>query len=167
MKQEITISINGHSITREVPIRTLLVDFIREYAGLTGTHQGCTFEAACGACTIHLDGEAIKSCMMLAVQAVGHEVTTIEGLANGTELNAVQRAFHDHHALQCGFCTCGMIMNAADFLSKNPDPSEGEIRHALIGNICRCTGYQNIVKAVQSAAEEMRGKAPSSAAQKE
>ena len=167
MKQEITLSINGQSITKAAPIRTLLVDFIREYAGLTGTHQGCTFEGACGACTVHLDGDAIKSCMMLAIQAAGHEVTTIEGLAKGTELHAVQRAFHEHHALQCGFCTCGMIMNAADFLTTNPDPSEDEIRHALIGNICRCTGYQNIVKAVKSAAAEIRAEGSSGAEQKE
>jgi aerobic-type carbon monoxide dehydrogenase small subunit (CoxS/CutS family) len=155
MNKEITLRVNGEFVTREVPIRLLLVDFVRDVLGLTGTHQGCTFEGVCGACTVHLNGEAIKSCMMLAVQADGHDVTTIEGLAARGQLHAVQKAFKEHHGLQCGYCTSGMIMNAAEFLRTNPDPSEDEVRRALIGNICRCTGYQNIVKAVLSAAEEL------------
>jgi aerobic-type carbon monoxide dehydrogenase small subunit (CoxS/CutS family) len=156
MKKEITVIVNGVTETRAVPLRMLLVDFVRDVLELTGTHQGCTFEGVCGACTLHLDGEAIKSCMMLAVQADGKEITTIEGIARHGQLHAVQKAFREHHALQCGFCTSGMIMNAVEFLQLNPDPSEEEIRHALIGNICRCTGYQNIVKAVSAAAAELR-----------
>lgn len=155
MKTEITLRVNGKPVTHEVSNRMLLVDFLRDVLGLTGTHQGCTFEGVCGACTIHLNGEAIKSCMMLAVQADGHEVTTIEGLASDSKLHPVQKAFREHHGLQCGYCTSGMIMNAAEFLRTNPDPSEEEVRRALIGNICRCTGYQNIVKAVLSAAQEL------------
>lgn len=157
MKQEITVTINGIVETREVPIRMLLVDFVRDVLGLTGTHQGCTFEGVCGACTLHLNGEAIKSCMMLAVQADAQEVTTIEGIATNGDLHVVQKAFREHHGLQCGFCTSGMIMNAVEFLRVNRNPSEKEIRHALIGNICRCTGYQNIVKAVSAAAAELNG----------
>jgi aerobic-type carbon monoxide dehydrogenase small subunit (CoxS/CutS family) len=155
MKKEITLTVNGVAVTREVPLRMLLVDFIRDVLGLTGTHQGCTFEGVCGACTLHLNGEAIKSCMMLAVQADGQEITTIEGVATNGELHIVQQAFREHHGLQCGFCTSGMIMNAVEFLRVNPNPSEKEIRHALIGNICRCTGYQNIVKAISAAAAEL------------
>jgi aerobic-type carbon monoxide dehydrogenase small subunit (CoxS/CutS family) len=156
MKKEITVIVNGVTETREVPLRMLLVDFVRDVLELTGTHQGCTFEGVCGACTLHLDGEAIKSCMMLAVQADGKEITTIEGIARNGHLHAVQKAFREHHGLQCGFCTSGMIMNAVEFLRVNPNPSEEQIRHALIGNICRCTGYQNIVKAVSVAAAELR-----------
>ena len=155
MKTEITVIVNGVEVTREVPLRMLLVDFIRDVLGLTGTHQGCTFEGVCGACTLHLNGEAIKSCMMLAVQADGQEITTIEGVATNGELHIVQKAFQEHHGLQCGFCTSGMIMNAIEFLRVNPNPNEKEIRHALIGNICRCTGYQNIVKAISAAAAEL------------
>ena len=155
MKTEITVIVNGAEVTREVPLRMLLVDFIRDVLGLTGTHQGCTFEGVCGACTLHLNGEAIKSCMMLAVQADGQEITTIEGIATNGELHIVQKAFQEHHGLQCGFCTSGMIMNAIEFLRVNPNPNEKEIRHALIGNICRCTGYQNIVKAISAAAAEL------------
>lgn len=155
MKTEITVIVNGVEETREVPLRMLLVDFIRDVLGLTGTHQGCTFEGVCGACTLHLNGEAIKSCMMLAVQADGQEITTIEGIAKNGELHIVQKAFREHHGLQCGFCTSGMIMNAVEFLRVNPNPNEKEIRHALIGNICRCTGYQNIVKAIAAAAAEL------------
>ncbi len=160
MKKQITVVVNGKRETREVPIRMLLVDFIRDVLGLTGTHQACTFEGVCGACTLHLNGEAIKSCMMLAVQADGQKVTTIEGIATDGELNAVQKAFREHHGLQCGFCTSGMIMTTIEFLRVNPKPSEAEIRHALIGNICRCTGYQNIVKAVSAAAAELSGSTP-------
>ena len=156
MKKTITVIVNGVTETREVPLRMLLVDFVRDVLELTGTHQGCTFEGVCGACTLHLDGEAIKSCMMLAVQADGKEITTIEGIAKNGRLHAVQEAFREHHGLQCGYCTSGMIMNAVEFLQVNPDPSEEQIRHALIGNICRCTGYQNIVKAVSAAAAELR-----------
>jgi len=155
MKTEITVIVNGVEVTREVPLRMLLVDFIRDVLGLTGTHQGCTFEGVCGACTLHLNGEAIKSCMMLAVQADGQEITTIEGVATNGELHIVQKAFQEHHGLQCGYCTSGMIMNAVEFLRVNPNPNEKEIRHALIGNICRCTGYQNIVKAISAAAAEL------------
>jgi aerobic-type carbon monoxide dehydrogenase small subunit (CoxS/CutS family) len=156
MKKEITVIVNGVTETREVPLRMLLVDFVRDLLELTGTHQGCTFEGVCGACTLHLNGEAIKSCMMLAVQADGKEITTIEGIAQNGQLHAVQKAFREHHGLQCGFCTSGMIMNTVEFLRVNPNPSEEQIRHALIGNICRCTGYQNIVKAVSVAAGELR-----------
>ena len=157
MHKRITVTVNGVERTSEVPIRMLLVDFIRDVLRLTGTHQGCTFEGVCGACTVHLNGEAIKSCMMLAVQADGQSLTTIEGIANDGELHAVQKAFKEHHGLQCGYCTSGMIMNAVEFLRVHPDPSESEIRHALIGNICRCTGYQNIVAAVQAAAVDLAG----------
>lgn len=156
MKKEITIIVNGITETRAVPLRLLLVDFVRDVLELTGTHQGCTFEGVCGACTLHLNGEAIKSCMMLAVQADGKEITTIEGIAQNGQLHTVQKAFREHHGLQCGFCTSGMIMNTVEFLRVNPNPSEEQIRHALIGNICRCTGYQNIVKAVSAAAAELR-----------
>ncbi len=159
MKIEITVIVNGVTQTRQVPLRMLLVDFIRDVLGLTGTHQGCTFEGVCGACTLHLNGEAIKSCMMLAVQADGQEITTIEGIATNGELHIVQKAFQEHHGLQCGFCTSGMIMNAVEFLRVNPNPNEQEIRHALIVNICRCTGYQNIVKAISAAATELNGSA--------
>ena len=155
MNTEITVIVNGVEVTREVPLRMLLVDFIRDVLGLTGTHQGCTFEGVCGACTLHLNGEAIKSCMMLAVQADGQEITTIEGIATNGKLHIVQKAFREHHGLQCGYCTSGMIMNAVEFLRVNPTPNEKEIRHALIGNICRCTGYQNIVKAISAAAAEL------------
>lgn len=156
MKQEIMLTVNGQVVKREVPIRMLLVDFVRDVLELTGTHQACTFEGVCGACTIHLNGEAVKSCMMLAVQADRQDITTIEGIAENGHLHAVQKAFREHHGLQCGFCTSGMIMNAVEFLQVNSNPTEEEVRHALIGNICRCTGYQNIVKAVLSAAEELR-----------
>lgn len=155
MHKQITVKVNGVERTHEVPIRMLLVDFIRETLQLTGTHQGCTFEGVCGACTIQLNGEAVKSCMMLAVQADGQEITTIEGVAEAGQLHPVQKAFREHHGLQCGYCTSGMIMNAVEFLRINPSPTEEEVRHALIGNICRCTGYQNIVKAVLAAAAEL------------
>ena len=157
MKKEITVTVNGVVETREVPVRLLLVDFVRDVLGLTGTHQACTFEGVCGACTLQLNGEAVKSCMMLAVQVHGQELTTIEGIATDGKLHVIQQAFQEHHGLQCGFCTSGMIMNAEEFLRVNPRPTEDEIRHALIGNICRCTGYQNIVKAVGAAADELNG----------
>jgi aerobic-type carbon monoxide dehydrogenase small subunit (CoxS/CutS family) len=161
MKRGVSITVNGEVIEAEVPIRLLLVDFIREVAGLTGTHVGCTYEGVCGACTIQLDDEAVKSCLILAVQADGHAVTTVEGLAPAGELHPLQRAFNERHALQCGYCTSGMLMNAAELLRDNPQPTEAEIRHALVGNICRCTGYVHIVDAVAEAARELSArKAP-------
>ncbi|OIN57538.1 (2Fe-2S)-binding protein [Arsenicibacter rosenii] len=152
----ITVTVNGKSYTKEVEGRTLLVHFLRDTLGLTGTHVGCD-TSSCGACTIHLDGRAVKSCSMLAAQADGSILTTIEGLAPGGELHPLQVAFNDEHGLQCGFCTPGMIMTAADLLSQNPNPTEREIREGLEGNICRCTGYHNIVRAIQLAAERTAG----------
>lgn len=152
----VRIIINGERYEETVPERMLLVDFIREKCALTGTHVACTYEGVCGACTVQLDGEAIKSCMMLAVQADGHKVTTVEGLAKGTELTPLQQAFKAHHGLQCGFCTPGILMNMTEFLDKNPDPSDEEIRRGLVGNLCRCTGYVHIVDAVRAAAAQIR-----------
>ncbi|MEO9899429.1 MULTISPECIES: (2Fe-2S)-binding protein [Alphaproteobacteria] len=148
----VSMTVNGKSVSGEVEPRTLLVQFIREQLHLTGTHVGCD-TSQCGACVVHVNGDSVKSCTMLAVQADGMDVTTIEGLANGDTLHPMQEAFRDNHGLQCGFCTPGMVMSAVDLLKKNPTPSEGEIREWLEGNICRCTGYHNIVKAVQQAAE--------------
>ena len=153
--QTVNIKVNGTTYQETVPIRMLLVDFIREVVGLTGTHVSCTYEGVCGACTIHLDGEAVKSCMMLAVQADGHEITTVEGLATDKVLSPLQKAFNEQHGLQCGFCTAGVLMNMTEFLAKNPNPSDDEIRHGLIGNLCRCTGYVHIVNAVRSAAKSI------------
>lgn len=153
---EITVSVNGRAHTRDVEPRTLLVHFLRDSLGLTGTHVGCD-TSQCGACTVLLDGRGVKACTVLAVQANGSQVTTIEGMATNGELHPLQAAFRETHGLQCGFCTPGMIMSAADLLSRTPNPSEAEIRHALEGNLCRCTGYQNIVKAVQHAAHTMAG----------
>lgn len=147
----ITVNVDGVACTDDVEPRTLLVHYLREQVGKTGTVVGCD-TSNCGACTVHLDGRSVKSCNMLAVQADGHEVTTIEGIAQGGQLTPVQQAFHECHALQCGYCTPGMIMQATDLLNENPDPSEHEIRQGMEGNLCRCTGYQNIVKAVQQAA---------------
>jgi carbon-monoxide dehydrogenase small subunit len=144
----ITITINGKAETREVEDRTLLVQFIREHVGLTGTHVGCD-TTQCGACTIHLDGEAVKSCTVLAVAADGAEVTTIEGLADGRTLHPVQRAFHEHHGLQCGYCTPGMIMSVKALLDETPNPTTEQIQEGLSGNICRCTGYGGILRAVK------------------
>lgn len=152
----ITVTVNGNVFEQAVPERMLLVDFLRDQLALTGTHVGCTHEGVCGACTIHLDGEAIKSCLMLAVQADGHEITTVEGLADGTRLSALQDAFSQAHGLQCGYCTPGILMNMSDFLARNPDPSDDEIRQGLVGNLCRCTGYVHIVTAVREAARAMR-----------
>ena len=148
---QLTLKINGQSKTLDIDPRTLLVQLIRDHLGLTGTHVGCD-TAQCGACTVHVDGRAVKSCSILALQADGAEVTTIEGLATGDELHPMQQAFRDCHGLQCGYCTPGMVMSAIQLLKHNPKPSEQEIREGLEGNICRCTGYQNIVKAVQQAA---------------
>jgi aerobic carbon-monoxide dehydrogenase small subunit len=147
----IAVTVNGARHEREVEPRELLVYFLREGLGLTGTVVGCD-TSSCGACTVLLDGESVKSCTLLAVQADGHEVTTIEGLAENGRLHPVQQAFHEHHALQCGFCTPGMVMATVSLLNEHPDPEEEEIRHLLEGNLCRCTGYQNIVKAVKAAA---------------
>jgi carbon-monoxide dehydrogenase small subunit len=149
----ITVSVDGVSYTDDVEPRTLLVHYLRETLGKTGTVIGCD-TSNCGACTVHLDGTSVKSCSVLAVQADGSSVTTIEGLARDGELHPVQRAFSEHHALQCGYCTPGMIMSSCALLADNPDPSEEEIRHGLEGNLCRCTGYHNIVKAVQAAAKQ-------------
>ena len=147
----ITVTVNGQRHEVEVEPRDLLAYVLREKLGLTGTNIGCD-TSSCGACTIHINGESVKSCTVLAVQADGQEVTTIEGLANGAELHPMQKAFTESHALQCGYCTPGMIMAAVSLLKDNHSPSEDEIRHGLEGNLCRCTGYQNIVKAVQAAA---------------
>jgi aerobic carbon-monoxide dehydrogenase small subunit len=149
----ITVTVNGQQHVGEVEPRQLLVYFLRESLGLTGTHVGCD-TSNCGACTVHLDGEAVKSCTVLAVQVDGAEVTTIEGMGSDGDLHAVQAAFWEHHGLQCGFCTPGMIMAAAGLLARNDSPSEEDVREALAGNLCRCTGYQNIVKAVMAAAGE-------------
>jgi carbon-monoxide dehydrogenase small subunit len=149
----VRISVNGEAHSDEVEPRLLLVHYLRDDLGLTGTHVGCD-TSNCGACTVHLDGEAVKSCTVLAVQADGAEVTTIEGLGRGEGLHPLQEAFWAEHGLQCGYCTPGMIMAAADLLARNPHPTEEEVRHGLEGNLCRCTGYHNIVKAVMSAARE-------------
>jgi aerobic-type carbon monoxide dehydrogenase small subunit (CoxS/CutS family) len=152
MNKEISITINGEAYRHSVPIRLLLVDFIRDVSGLTGTHVGCTFEGVCGACTVHVDGEAVKSCLMLAVQADGRSITTIEGLASDGKLHPLQKAFNDHHALQCGFCSAGILMNMAEFVRTNRKLTEDEIRSALVGNLCRCTGYAHIVDAIKEVA---------------
>jgi carbon-monoxide dehydrogenase small subunit len=149
--RKITITVNGVRRELDVEPRQLLVYTLREQLGLTGTNIGCD-TTSCGACTVHLDGESVKSCTVLAVQADGHEITTIEGLASNGELHPMQRAFQENHALQCGYCTPGMIMAATSFLNEHPNPTDDEIRHGLEGNLCRCTGYHNIVKAVQAAA---------------
>ena len=147
----ITVTVNGQVHAGEVEPRQLLVHFLRDSIGLTGTHVGCD-TSNCGACTVHLDGDAVKSCTVLTVQADGSEVTTIEGMGTEDDLHPMQEAFWEHHGLQCGYCTPGMIMAGADLIAKNPSPSEEDVREALAGNLCRCTGYHNIVKAVMSAA---------------
>ena len=152
----VTMTVNGAEKSAEVEPRLLLVHFLRETLGLTGTHVGCD-TSNCGACTVHLNGEAVKSCTLLAVQADGAEVKTIEGMGQEGALHPLQEAFWKHHGLQCGYCTPGMIMAGADLLARNPSPSEAEVREALAGNLCRCTGYQNIVKAVLDAAETSKG----------
>ncbi len=151
---QITVTINGKEHTLDVEPRVSLSQLLREYLDLTGTHIGCD-TSSCGACTVHVDGVSVKSCTLLAVQVNGCSITTIEGMANGNELHPIQQAFKDNHGLQCGFCTPGMVMSAADILANNPNPSEAEIRHGLEGNFCRCTGYHNIVKSVQQAAEKI------------
>ena len=152
---EITVTVNGTEHADDVEPRVLLVHHLREGLGLTGTHVGCD-TSNCGACTVLVEGRAVKSCTMLAVQADGSEVLTIEGLASGDDLHPMQAAFWEKHGLQCGFCTPGMIMTAVDLLSRNPDPTDDEIRHAIEGNFCRCTGYHNIVAAIRAAAVAMR-----------
>ena len=154
----INVTVDGVKYQDEVEPRMLLVYYLRERLGKTGTVVGCD-TSNCGACTVHLDGRSVKSCNVLAVQADGGEIATIEGLAQNGELHPMQKAFHENHALQCGYCTPGMIMQAVDLLNENPDPSEEAIRHGLEGNLCRCTGYHNIVKAVQQAAATMSGAA--------
>ena len=154
----VRISVNGEVREDQVEPRLLLVHYLRDRLGLTGTHVGCD-TTNCGACTVHLNGEAVKSCTVFAVQADGTEVTTIEGMADGAELHPLQEAFWNNHGLQCGYCTPGMIMAAADLLQRNPDPTEEEVRHGLEGNLCRCTGYQNIVRAVMDAARSPRREA--------
>ncbi|MDG1987741.1 MAG: (2Fe-2S)-binding protein [Halieaceae bacterium] len=149
---EVSLSVNGKEVSEDVEPRTLLVDFLRNDLGMTGTHIGCE-TSQCGACVVHVDGRSIKSCTLLAVQAEGAEVTTIEGLAAGDELHPMQAAFREEHGLQCGFCTPGMIMSAVDLLKNNTDPTTNEIRDWLEGNMCRCTGYHNIVKSIKSVAE--------------
>ena len=150
----VSMTINGRSVARDVEARTLLVDLLRQDLGLTGTHVGCD-TSQCGACVVHVNGKSVKSCTMLALQAEGAQVTTIEGLAKNGELHPMQAAFREHHALQCGFCTPGMIMSAIDLIQHNPKPSERESREWLEGNLCRCTGYHNIVKAISAAADAM------------
>lgn len=152
---EVSLEVNGKAVTHDVEPRTLLVELLRDGLRMTGTHVGCD-TSQCGACTVHVDGRSVKSCTMLAVEAEGSSVTTIEGLASNGELHPMQAAFRENHGLQCGFCTPGMVMSSIDLLQNNPDPTEHEVREWLEGNLCRCTGYHNIVKAVQSAAATMR-----------
>lgn len=156
MNTNVKITINGEDYIENIPNRMLLVDFIRDIAGLTGTHIGCTYEGVCGACTVQLDRRAMKSCLLLAAQADGHSITTVEGLAKGGRLTPLQKAFNDHHALQCGYCTPGILMNMDEFLREYPDPTEEEIRHGLVGNLCRCTGYAHIVDAILDAATKTK-----------
>jgi len=156
MSIAVSMTVNGKQVSGEVEERTLLVQFLRENLRLTGTHVGCD-TSQCGACVVHVDGASVKSCTMLAAQADGAEVTTIEGLAEGDKLHPMQEAFRDNHGLQCGFCTPGMIMSALDLLKHNPNPSEEDVRHHLEGNLCRCTGYHNIVKSIRAAAQAMAG----------
>jgi carbon-monoxide dehydrogenase small subunit len=157
VKKQITVTVNGEAYTREVEPRLLLVHFIREDLGLTGTHIGCD-TSSCGACTVSVNGLATKSCTYFAVQADGGKVETIEGVANGAELHPIQEGFWEKHGLQCGYCTPGMIMSARDLLRKKPHPTEAEIRWGISGNLCRCTGYNKIVEAIQYAADKLDGK---------
>ncbi|HVJ35007.1 MAG TPA: (2Fe-2S)-binding protein [Terriglobia bacterium] len=152
----VRMTVNGRAVSGDVEGRTLLVQFLRDQLRLTGTHVGCD-TSQCGACVVHVDGVSVKSCTLLAVQADGAQVTTIEGLAKGDELHPMQAAFREHHGLQCGYCTPGMVMSAVDLVKNNPNPTEQQIRDGLEGNICRCTGYHNIVKAVQAGAQAMKG----------
>ena len=156
MEITVSLTVNGKAVSRAVEARTLLVELLRERLGLTGTHVGCD-TSQCGACVVHVDGVSAKSCTMLAVQAEGADVTTIEGVAQNGELHPMQEAFRENHGLQCGFCTPGMVMSALDLVKNNASPSEAEIRDWLEGNICRCTGYHNIVKSIQAGAQKMGG----------
>jgi len=156
MSISIKMNVNGKEVSGEIEGRTLLVQFLREHLGLTGTHVGCD-TAQCGACTIHMNGRAVKSCSILAAHADGSDVLTIEALADGDKLHPMQEAFRQHHALQCGFCTPGMVMSAIGFVNDNPEPTSDEVRHGLEGNLCRCTGYHNIVEAIVAGAEAMKG----------
>tara|TARA_B100000315_G_scaffold28953_1_gene24639 strand:- start:241 stop:711 length:471 start_codon:yes stop_codon:yes gene_type:complete len=156
MTVAVSMTVNGKAVSGEVESRTLLVQFIRENLGLTGTHVGCD-TSQCGACVVHVDGVSAKACSMLAVQAEGADVATIEGVANNGELHPMQAAFRENHGLQCGFCTPGMVMSALDLVKNNADPSETEIREWLEGNLCRCTGYHNIVKSIKAGAQAMKG----------
>jgi carbon-monoxide dehydrogenase small subunit len=152
----VNLTLNGKAVSADVPDNTLLVSFIRETMALTGTHVGCD-TSQCGACVVHVNGESVKSCTMLAVAAEGTEVTTIEGIGSAESLHPMQQAFHENHGLQCGFCTPGMVMSAIELVENNPNPSEQDVREGLEGNICRCTGYHNIVKSVQAGAQKMGG----------
>ena len=152
----VSLAVNGKVMSAEASADTLLVNFIRENLGMTGTHVGCD-TSQCGACVVMVNGDSVKSCTMLAVQAEGAEVTTVEGLASNGDLHPMQQAFHDNHGLQCGYCTPGMLISSIDLVTKNPNATEAEIRHGLEGNLCRCTGYHNIVKAVQAGAAAMKG----------
>ena len=152
----VNLTLNGNAVSADVPDNTLLVSFIRETMALTGTHVGCD-TSQCGACIVHVNGESVKSCTLLAVAAEGTEVTTIEGIGSAESLHPMQQAFHENHGLQCGFCTPGMVMSAIELVEKNPNPSEQDVREGLEGNICRCTGYHNIVKSVQAGAQKMGG----------
>ena len=152
----VSMTVNGKLVSGEVEGRTLLVDFLREHLGLTGTHVGCD-TSQCGTCTVHVDGISVKSCAMLALQANSSEVDTIEGVANGDTLHPMQEAFRDNHGLQCGFCTPGMVMTALALVKNNPDPTEADVRRGLEGNLCRCTGYQNIVNSILDGAKAMQG----------
>jgi carbon-monoxide dehydrogenase small subunit len=155
---QITVTVNGTAYTRDVEPRVLLVDFIRTDLGLTGTHIGCD-TSSCGACTVLLDGRPVKSCTLFAVQSDGHDVTTVEGLKSDGSLHPVQVAFKEHHGLQCGFCTSGMMLVGSALLEQNPSPSDDDVRWAISGNLCRCTGYMNIVKAIQAAGQQMQAEA--------
>ncbi len=159
---QVSMTVNGRPFSADVEPRTLLVHFLRENLNLTGTHVGCE-TSYCGACTVVVDGASVKSCTMLAVQANGAQITTIEGLASDGELHPLQEGFWERHGLQCGFCTPGMIMSAAGLLAQNSSPTEDEIRHGIEGNLCRCTGYHNIVKAIEYAAAKLRGETPAPA----
>ena len=152
----VSLTVNGKVMSAKASADTLLVNFIRENLGMTGTHVGCD-TSQCGACVVMVNGDSVKSCTMLAVQAEGAEVTTVEGLESNGDLHPLQQAFHDNHALQCGYCTPGMLISSIDLVTKNPNATEAEIRHGLEGNLCRCTGYHNIVKAVQAGAAAMKG----------
>ena len=156
MPVNVSMNVNGRAVAQEVEDRTLLVELLRENLRLTGTHVGCD-TSQCGACVVHVDGRSVKACTTLAVQADGADVTTIEGLAEGGKLHPMQEAFRENHGLQCGFCTPGMVMSALDLVARNPDPTGGEVREWLEGNLCRCTGYHNIVKSILAGASAMRG----------